>query len=233
VRENKKRIFLILCYLLLIVAMAGTVSWARYKKELDGTVLLTKAADFQASLRLKDDSRENLIAVLTELKPGQTASDNQSAGKHGLEFIVTNADIPGSGQASDKPIQYTIRVYGKGHIPMSMVLYDKKTGISYEGTEVARDDGCVFLFEADGQREYEFSLPGETEASNSFILYVGWKQSEAENGGRDYDDQKYMKEVERLEIRATIRNDATGMEIPSSSPVVKEAPLLKKTDPVE
>lgn len=239
----KKKIFLILCYLLVIVMMAGTVTWARYKKDIDAAVVIPEAADFQASLVLNDSTAESLIPILTEFKPGETAKDNQKAKKHGLRFTVTNTALPKGGQqgkVSDKPISYTLRLFGKGNIPMSAVLYDvtastESNPVIYEATTVKRDKEVVYVFEIQsdqGTKEREFSLgtvnPATGDVSSEkdeFILYLGWEELKATNND-DYDDRKYIKEVERLELRATVRGESTGMALPEATPAATKDPVI-------
>lgn len=226
----KKKIFMILCYLLVIAAMFGTISWARYKKELKATVVIPRAADFQASLQL-GDSEDKIETILTRFRSGETALDNQKKNQHGLAFTVNNASIPAQGEGdtgeiSETPLSYTIRVYGKGNMPLSARLYDVDGERTYEGVWVKRDEGGFFVFEvgnAAGTEEQEFQFPALRYQENDFILYLGWK---AADNTDDYDDRKYMKEVERLEIRATVRAESTKEELPTTAPSAHQEPLL-------
>lgn len=226
--NGKKKIFMILCYLLVIAAMLGTVSWARYKKELEAVVVIPQAADFQASLQL-GDTKDKIETILTRFRPGETALDNQQKNQHGLAFTVNNSSLPENGavgEISETPICYTIRVYGKGNMPLSARLYDVSGNKTYEGAWVKRDEGGFFVFEVSdeaGTREQEFRLRELQYQENKFILYLGWK---AADNTDDYDDRKYMKEVERLEIRATVRAGSTAEELPQTPPSAHEEPLL-------
>ena len=233
--NRKKKIFMILCYLLVIAALWGTISWARYKKDLEAVVVIPQAADFQASLQL-GDPEDKIETILTRFRPGETALDNQIKNQHGLAFTVNNASIPAQGETkeiSETPLGYPIRVYGKGNMPLSARLYDVDGEKTYEGAWVKRDEGGFFAFEvtdAAGTREKEFQLPELTYQENDFILYLGWK---AADNTDDYDDRKYMKEVERLEIRATVRAGSTAQELPQTPPSAHEEPLLKKESAAE
>lgn len=215
----KKKIMLVVCYLLLIVGMLMTITWARYKKDINGDILVAEAADFRASLNLKD-TEESLVIHLTDLRPGETAEDNFNAARHGVTFDINNVV---SENTSDKPIGYTLRVYGKGHIPLSMVLYDVETNKTYTASKSAVGDGDLYTFndinENVLQKEHEFCLKGIENDSNRFVLYVGW-QTSGEN--EDFDDRKYMKEVELLEIRAVVRAIGTGLDTPTVAPEVKK-----------
>lgn len=214
----KKKILLVVCYLLVIVGLITTTSWARYKKEINAEIIVAEAADFRASMQLSGDSavKENLIVQLTELRPGETAEDNYHSKRHGMEFTVNNAEITQQGTAvdtSDKPIGYTLRIYGKGNMPLSLVLYDQTNKEMYPATRNVISGGYMYTFEDVEnnviQKEHEFSLKEKEYDDNTFVLYLGW-QGSGEN--EDYDDRKYMKEVELLEIRAVVRARSTGME---------------------
>lgn len=212
---SKKKIMLVVCYLLVIMGMLMTITWARYKKDLKGEILVSEAADFRASMHLNDNDN-NLTVWMTDFRPGETAENNQAAERHGYKFKVDNRS---SGDISDKPIGYTIRVYGKGHIPLSMILYDEKSKTSYYGTKTNVSEGILYTFndvaENVIQKEHEFFLGAKEFDENQFTLYIGWQAfGEAE----DYDDRKYMKEVELLEIRAVVRATSTGLEAPETAP---------------
>ena len=232
-KDHKKRIFLIVCYLLVIVAMLSTVSWARYKKDIDAMIIVPSAADFQASLQLSGASTTEtlLIEQLMDFRPGETAVDNKAAGRHGVQFTVNNAAITQQGQQreiSDKPISYTLQVYGKGNMPLSILLYDKTNQKTYTASVTKNADGYLYTFNdiQNGvvQTEHAFHLQAKDYQETVFVLYLGWF---APGGSEDYDDRKYMKEEERLEIRATVRAESTGMEIPESEPMVEKAPVIK------
>lgn len=230
--ENKKKLFLIICYLLVMAAMLGTVSWARYRKELEGTLILPQAADFKSSIRLGTESatEELLIRQLTDFKPGETAADNMAAGKHGVAFTVNNAAITASGTAgkvSDTPISYTLRVYGKGNMPLSMILRDKTGNKDYTATVTETADGYLYTFDdvvgGVPQKEHGFLLQAKTLQENQYVLYLGWHTADKD---QEFDDRKYMKEVERLEIRAIVQADYTETDFPTQAPAALEAPLV-------
>lgn len=225
-KDHKKRIFLIVCYLLVIVAMLSTVSWARYKKDIDAMIIVPPVADFQASLQLSGESatKSLLIDQLTDFRPGETAAENKAAGRHGVQFTVNNAAITLQGQQreiSDKPISYTLRVYGKGNMPLSLLLYDKTNDKTYTATVTKSGSGYLYTIDdissGNVQKEHEFTLQSKTYQETVYVLYLGWLEPD---GSDDHDDRKYMKEVERLEIRATVRAQSTGMEVPNTPPNV-------------
>lgn len=224
-KEKKKKIFLVMCYLLVSVAMISTISWARYKKDIDAKIIIPEVADFQASLQLQPDGEGYiLVDQLIQFKPGETATDNYAAKKHGIKFTVDNAAITPQGQereVSEKPISYTLRVYGKGNMPLSLLLYDDKGKQTYTPVRTKTEDGYLYTFNDVNpgvvEKEHEFTLPTTSYDANPFVLYLGWQPA---SGTEDYDDRKYMKEVERLEIRATVRAQSTGMELPDTEPVI-------------
>lgn len=229
-KDTRKKIFLIICYLLVSVAMISTMSWARYKKDIDVKVVAPQAADFQASLQFSPDAEGSYILIdqMTEFKPGATAADNYALKTHGLKFTVDNAAISPQGaekDTSERPIGYTLRIYGKGHMPLTLLVYDKtgsdKAGKEkvYSATRVKIDDGYMYLFDDPEKtgKEKEFSLVAGIYDYNDFVLYLGWLPPE---GTEDYDDRKYMKEVERLEIRATVRALPTEQKFPATAPTI-------------
>ena len=134
-KDRKKTLFMIMCYLLVCLMMAGNFSLARYKKEIEADILMPQASNFQASMELSPISESlGYEVTMTGMMPGKTAeykynhsADITNPETASLKFTVMNyASVEGASstttEISETPLDYNIRVYGERHIPLSLLL---------------------------------------------------------------------------------------------------------------
>ena len=252
-KDRKKMLFLIMCYLLVCLMMIGNFSLARYKKDIKAEALLPKASNFQGSMALSPISSDvnlDYKFTMTGLMPGKTAKikkDNNEAAS--LKFTVKNyANVDTSGVPTDvsqTPLAYNIRVYGERHIPLSLLLVHG--GKEYPSTCKINSSGYVYTFEikADGAKEADevvFDMIGDAPETDEFVVYIGWTDAnewqKLEGYIKDfqiksYDSNHYEKEVENLEFRAIVRGAYIGTDLPSSAPAVLPGKPIDSTTNVE
>lgn len=207
-KDRKKTLFMIMCYLLVCVMMVGNFSLARYKKEIEAEILMPQASNFQASMELSPVSESlGYKVTMTGMMPGKTAeykynhsTDTTNPETASMKFTVMNyASVTGTSgtttEVSETPLDYNIRVYGERHIPLSLVLCHKPQGSNetevYKSVCRKTNTGYVYTFEtkATGAVEADEAVfrSGEiladkeerqAQENDVFTLYIGWAEED-------------------------------------------------------
>jgi len=239
-KDRRKTLFMIMCYLLVCVMIVANFSLARYKKEIEADVLMPAASNFRGSMAL--DETLAYETTMTELMPGVTAQlKEENELPPSLKFTVMNYETEDgtTKTVSETPLNYNIRVYGERHIPLSLVLCHGDQ--AYPATCKKSNDGYVYTFEtkAAGATEADevvFDMTGVTEETDEFTVYVGWAEEDewtrldknVKTAIPVYDSHHYEKEVEHLEFRAIVRGAYIGTDTPESAPEAQPGLLFAK-----
>ena len=223
-----KKFFVILAFLLVLGMLLLLISFAKYRKKINGEIRMPEAMKIQATLTLdKDLAAMNLASstYLADLQPGDEvrkylAEDDPD---HKLVITITNHGLVGTSTTLDErtelKLRYKLYVDTTDHLPLEFIMVDeqeqkyiaKKAGSRYRFYPLNIDNGT----ETAGTTEAEFAIAETEVIAQSYTIYVGWNNqvSGADDAlcAQELTNADYRKEVEMLTLRAEIVADTAGV----------------------
>ena len=228
-----KKFFVILAFLLVLGMLLLLISFAKYRKKINGEIRMPEAMKIQATLTLDKNlsaiESQNLTTYLANLQPGDNArdflEDSEDTG-HKIVVTITNHGLVGESATQDErtelTLHYKLYVDTTDHLPLEFIMVDgqgqkyiaKKTGSRYCFYPLNIDNGT----ETVETTEAEFTIAETEVIAQSYTIYVGWNNrvSGADDAEKLLSAQKftnadYRKEVEMLTLRAEIVAETAGV----------------------
>ena len=226
-----KKFFVILAFLLVLGMLFLLISFAKYRKKIDGEIRMPEAKMIQATLSLdKDLAAMNLASstYLADLQPGDEVRDfleNEDV-DHRIVVTITNHGLVGTSTTLDErtelKLRYKLYLEGTDHLPLEFIMVDeqgqkyiaKKTGSRYCFYPLNTNNGT----ETVETTEAEFTIAETEDIAQIYTIYVGWNNrvSGADDAAKllcaqELTNADYRKEVEMLTLRAEIVAETAGL----------------------
>ena len=228
-----KKFFVILAFLLVLGMLLLLISFAKYRKKINGEIRMPEAMKIQATLVLDKNlsAMESLASnstYLADLQPGDEVrnylAENDS--DHKIVVTITNHGVVEGSEESDErtelKLRYKLYLEGTDHLPLEFILVDeqdnryiaKKTTERYHFYPLTNANGV----ETVGDTEAEFTIAETGDITQIYTIYVGWDNhvsgADAEAkllSAQERTSTDYRKEVEMLTLRAEIVADTAGV----------------------
>ena len=228
-----KKFFVILAFLLVLGMLLLLISFAKYRKKINGEIRMPEAMKIQATLVLDKNlsAMESLASnstYLADLQPGDEVrnylAENDS--DHKIVVTITNHGVVEGSEESDErtelKLRYKLYLEGTDHLPLEFIMVDeqgqkyiaKKTGSRYCFYPLNTNNGT----ETVETTEAEFTIAETEDIAQIYTIYVGWNNRVSGNGdaakllsAQKLTNADYRKEVEMLTLRAEIVAETAGL----------------------
>ena len=226
-----KKLFVALAFLLVLGMLFLLISFAKYRKKINGEIHMPEAKMIQATLSLdKDLATMNLASstYLADLQPGDEVRDfleNEDV-DHRIVVTITNHGLVGTSTTLDErtelTLHYKLYLNSTDHLPLEFIMVDdnEQRYIAKKANN-ANSRYHFYPLNSNGsteETEAEFTINKAEEIVQTYYLYMGWDNNisgstdeEKLLSAQELTNADYRKEVEMLTLRAEIVADRGGV----------------------
>ena len=221
-----KKFFVILAFLLVLGMLLLLISFAKYRKKINGEIRMPEAMKIQATLTLDKNlsaiESQNLTTYLADLQPGDEVRNYlaKNDSDHKIVVTITNHGVVEGSEESDErtelTLHYKLYVDTTDHLPLEFIMVDEQ-GQKY----IAQKTGSRYCFyplntnngtETVETTEAEFTIAETEGIAQIYTIYVGWDNRVSEmDDAQKLTNADYRKEVEMLTLRAEIVAETAGV----------------------
>ena len=222
-----KKFFVILAFLLVLGMLLLLISFAKYRKKINGEIRMPEAMKIQATLTLDKNlsaiESPNLTTYLADLQPGDEVRNYlaKNDSDHKIVVTITNHGVVEGSEESDErtelTLHYKLYVDTTDHLPLEFIMVDEQ-GQKY----IAQKTGSRYCFyplntnngtETVETTEAEFTIAETEGIAQIYTIYVGWdnRVSGMDDAAQELTNADYRKEVEMLTLRAEIVAETAGV----------------------